>query len=227
MSVWLPLELWTLNHCYCRLWCSRQQCRLKWSDLHETIWGTWALLRRFSLGSVTGSNAALHDQHHFTLFVFMRYLKEWTTPSENSVWYESGRRRLLGAQCINTGRLFLIYQLVLFCCRRPCVVYIGSAGRLYFMVNIPHYIPRDRSLPAQSISTQKAQSRKQKAHKPLRTSLIYPNTCPPCLIIIQSCYFDYRINRLSASSRCFICVSCPVHVILTYYVRKGSWTFLS
>ena len=32
----------------------------------------------------TGSNAALHDQHHFTLFVFMRYLKEWTTSSENS-----------------------------------------------------------------------------------------------------------------------------------------------
>ena len=49
----------------------------------------------------------------------------------------------------------------------------------------------------------------RKAHKPLRTSWI----CPPCLIIIQSFYCDCRINKPFACSRCFICVSCSVHVI--------------
>ena len=28
-------------------------------------------------------------------------------------------------------------------------------------------------------------------------------------------------------SRCVICISCSVHLILMYYVRKGSWAFLS
>ena len=56
------------------------------------------------------------------------------------------------------------------------------------------FLPRDRSLSAQPISIRKAQSRK-KAHKPLRTSWISQKMCPPCLIIIQSCYCDYRINE--------------------------------
>ena len=30
----------------------------------------------------------------------------------------------------------------------------------------------------------------------------------PCLIIIQSCYFDYTINKPFTCSRCVICVSC-------------------
>ena len=49
--------------------------------------------------------------------------------------------------------------------------------------------------------------------------------CLPCLIIIQSCYFDYRINKPFTYSRCVICVSCSVHVISAYYVRKGLWAF--
>ena len=61
-----------------------------------------------------------------------------------------------------------------------------------------HKHPRDRSLPAQPISIRKAEWRK-KAHKPLRPSRISHN-CPPCLIIIQSCYFDYKINKPFAYS---------------------------
>ena len=39
----------------------------------------------------------------------------------------------------------------------------------------------------------------------------------PCqLIIIQSCYFDDRINKSFTCYRCLICVSCSVHVNLTY-----------
>ena len=52
----------------------------------------------------------------------------------------------------------------------------------------------------------KAQPRK-KAHIPLRFSWI-SQTCPPCLIITQSCYYDYRINKPFACSRCVICASC-------------------
>ena len=35
--------------------------------------------------------------------------------------------------------------------------------------------------------------------------------CQPCLVIIQSCYFDHRINKPFACSRCLICVSCSAH----------------
>ena len=62
---------------------------------------------------------------------------------------------------------------------------------------------------------------KKKTHKPLRTSWISRKMCPPRLIIIQSCYFDYRIDKPFTCSRCVICVSCSVHLISTYYVRKG------
>ena len=66
---------------------------------------------------------------------------------------------------------------------------------------------------------------KKKAHNPLRTPLISPKTCLPCLIIIRSCYFDYRINKPFICSRWVICVSCSVHSISTYYVCQGSWAF--
>ena len=48
----------------------------------------------------------------------------------------------------------------------------------------------------------------KKSHKPLRTSWILQKMFRPCLIIVQSCYFDYRINKSFAYSRCMICVSC-------------------
>ena len=60
---------------------------------------------------------------------------------------------------------------------------------------------------------------KKKAHKPNTHLTNFSNIVfLPCLIIIQSCYFDYKINKLFAS----LCISCSVHLILTYYVRKGS-----
>ena len=40
--------------------------------------------------------------------------------------------------------------------------------------------------------------------------------------LLQSCYFDYRINKLFAYSHCLICVSCSVHVTSTFHERKGS-----
>ena len=40
--------------------------------------------------------------------------------------------------------------------------------------------------------------------------------CPPCLIIIQSCYFDCRINTPFTRSRCVTCVSCSVHLVSTH-----------
>ena len=75
-------------------------------------------------------------------------------------------------------------------------------------------------LPSQSASGKHNQ---EKAHIPLRTSKM----CLSCLIIIQSCYFDYRINKPFICSRCVICVSCSVHLNSTYHVREGSWSFLS
>ena len=56
---------------------------------------------------------------------------------------------------------------------------------------------------------------KKKTHKPSRMMWIFSlnKTCLPCLIITQSCYFDYRISKPIARSRGVICVSCSVHVI--------------
>ena len=45
---------------------------------------------------------------------------------------------------------------------------------------------------------------KKKAHKPLRTSRISQTVFRPYLIIIKSCYFDYRINKLFTRSRCWL-----------------------
>ena len=44
-----------------------------------------------------------------------------------------------------------------------------------------------------------------------------PPKCRPCLIIMQSCYCDYKTNKTFVCSRCLICVSCSA----TYYARKG------
>ena len=80
------------------------------------------------------------------------------------------------------------------------------------------------------------------AHQPIRIPKAQPiNKSPhafahlvnsykivlPCSIIIQSCSFDYRINKPFICSHCVICVSCSVHLISTFYVCKGSWAFIS
>ena len=74
-------------------------------------------------------------------------------------------------------------------------------------------------LPSQSASEKHNQ---EKPHKPLRASWTSRKIRLSCLIIIKSCYFGNRINKPFTCSHCVICVSCSVHVIPTYYERKGS-----
>ena len=89
----------------------------------------------------------------------------------------------------------------------------GAMGHLHDDVIWLRLPPCDRSLPAQPISIPKAQSRT----KPT-------NLCAPRVTFDNHkySYFDYRINKPFTCSRCKICVSCSVHVISTYYTRKGS-----
>ena len=67
---------------------------------------------------------------------------------------------------------------------------------------------RRRSVASKVVTNQRPKSTvKKKAHKPLRTSWTYQKMC---LIIIQSCYFEYRINKPFACSCCVVCVSCSI-----------------
>ena len=66
--------------------------------------------------------------------------------------------------------------------------------------------------------------KKKKAHKPLRTSENFTQKISPsCLIIIQSCYFDYKMNTafrlISLRDVCFALCSRDLEA---NYVRKGS-----
>ena len=42
------------------------------------------------------------------------------------------------------------------------------------------------------------------------------------IVIIESCYSDYTINKPFACSPCMICVSWSVHMISMYDMCKGS-----
>ena len=63
--------------------------------------------------------------------------------------------------------------------------------------------------PSQSAS-QKAKPR-QKRPSTFAHLVNFCKMCLPCLIIMQSCSFDHRINKLFAYSRCVICVLCSRH----------------
>ena len=84
------------------------------------------------------------------------------------------------------------------------------------------YSPRDRSFPAQPIIIRKAQSRK-KAHVPLRTSWIFLpiilKMSLPCSIMIQSCYFDFKIDKPFTCSCCVICVPCSLFIWSRHVLR--------
>ena len=110
--------------------------------------------------------------------------------------------------------------------RIPCIACLGmerGRGVLYtgMLVVYDHVI----SLSAQPINIQKAQSRK-KAHKPLHTFCVSPIMCLN-MFDNHACNLVYflRISKPFACSCCVICISCPVHLILAYYVHKGSWAF--
>ena len=85
----------------------------------------------------------------------------------------------------------------------------------------PHHVIRVCP-PSQSASKKHNQEKKSIY---LCAPREFPKNCLPCLIIIQSCYFDCRISKLFSTSHCVICVSCSVHLNSTNYVRKGSWPF--
>ena len=97
---------------------------------------------------------------------------------------------------------------------------LTGIGNQKFSFLWKHLLARDRSLPDQPISIRKAQSRK-KAHKPLRTSWVSQKKS---VCYVWKLYNFVRINKPLAY-RCLVCISCSVHVISTYYVRKGSWAF--
>ena len=81
----------------------------------------------------------------------------------------------------------------LFLLDRTSRVLIGCAGKLW---------SHDRSLPVQPISIRKAQSRKQPIY--LCAPREFLKKWLPCLIIKQSCYFDYRIDKRVACYCCLI-----------------------
>ena len=76
-------------------------------------------------------------------------------------------------------------------------------------------------LPSQSASRKHSQEKSPQSFAHLVN--FYKNMSAR-LIIIKSRYFDSRINIPFTCSRCVICVSCSVHVILTYYVCKGQFS---
>ena len=81
--------------------------------------------------------------------------------------------------------------------------------------------PCDWSLPAQPISVRK-EHQETKAQEPRTSWISKTSVCRPCLIIMQSCYLDYRINKHIAFSRCMIWVSCSANLTSMFYARKGS-----
>ena len=79
--------------------------------------------------------------------------------------------------------------------------------------------PRDRSLPVQLISIREAQLRKKPTNLCVLRGFL-KEVCRSCFMIIKS-----WVNKSFVCARCVMCVSFSVHLILTYYVRKGSWIF--
>ena len=88
---------------------------------------------------------------------------------------------------------------------------------------IEAFIPHDRSFPAQPISIRKAQSRKKPIN--LCAPREFIQKCLPCLIIIQSCYFDFRINELEHT----LAVWSAFRALFTWprRTRIGSYFFYS
>ena len=67
-------------------------------------------------------------------------------------------------------------------------------------------------LPSQSAPKKHIQEKRPLSH----TS--FPQNCLPCLIIVQSCYCDNRINKTFVYSCCVNCILCYVHLISSSYV---------
>ena len=106
--------------------------------------------------------------------------------------------------------------------------HISSWNNYWFSSSFTNFFiqPCDQRLPAQPVSAQKVQSRKKKAQSYnavlWASSEFLKKMCLSCLIMIKCCYIsEYRINKPITGFCCLICVSCSIHVFLTYYICKG------
>ena len=80
-----------------------------------------------------------------------------------------------------------------------------------------------RSLPAQPISIRKTTKDQEKSRKPLWVS----QTNASAMFDNHKTFLLWlnRISRPFTYSHCVICFLCPVHLISTYYMCKGSQAF--
>ena len=124
------------------------------------------------------------------------------------------------------------YEVIVLAFPRPCPGGGGQGGFKWLV----HYVNRityahttyttSPLTLTHPFSLSLSTFRKKTAHIPWRTSWSSPKMCLPCLIIIQSCYFDFRINKPFTCSCCMIYVSCSVHFISMYYMYKEPQGFL-
>ena len=61
-------------------------------------------------------------------------------------------------------------------------------------------------MPAKPISTRRSSTIKNKMPTNFCVPREFPKMFRPCLVIIKSCYFDYRINKTLTCSCCLLCV---------------------
>ena len=111
--------------------------------------------------------------------------------------------------CFNDCNFFLShhYFTSALCGFIHSILYRFCIDFLYrFCIDFASFLPCDR-IWLRSQSAFGKHNQEMKAHIPLRTSRISKKQmCRPCLIIIKSCYFDYRINKpFIRNSRCLIC----------------------
>ena len=124
---------------------------------------------------------------------------------------------------VNSGRLctkpLSEYQLNIWIkCKSKALNWTFCRG--YFI------LPRDWSLSVQPISIQKAQSREKPTY--LCAPREFLKMCPPCLIIIQSLLFDYRIARfLLCSLYLDILRKSTVEAVSLYDLLYIHYSFLS
>ena len=103
----------------------------------------------------------------------------------------------------------------LFRCCCCCLSYRFRQKKKY----VPEFACSANQHPEQTI--------KRKIPQTFAQLVIFFKNVTLCLVIIKSCWVDYQINKPLTCSHSGICVSCSVHVITVYYVRKGSWAFYS
>ena len=90
-----------------------------------------------------------------------------------------------------------------FCCCGLEFANLDAIKPAWTCVHTP-YLQRDRSLPVQPISTRQKHNKKKEPTNLCAPPEFLKQMCLPCLIVIKSCYFHYRINKPFACSRCYL-----------------------